>query len=66
MNLETIPFVELIISIFLLGYWVGIFILLYHLIRFGVGAHPRIIALALLLGSLLLTGFGVTLLLQIK
>ncbi len=66
MNLETLPFVELLTSVFLLGYWVGIFILLYHLIRFGIGSHPRFLALILLLGSLLLTGFVVMLLIQIQ
>jgi hypothetical protein len=65
MNLETLPFVELLVTVFLLGYWIGIFILLYHLIRFGVGAHPRIIALALLLGSLGLTALAVMLMFQI-
>lgn len=64
MNLETIPFVEILIGAFLLGYWVGIFILLYHLIRFGVGPHPRIVALAMTLGSVLLTGLAIILMLQ--
>lgn len=65
MNLETMPFVEILIGAFLLGYWVGIFILLYHLIRFGVGSHPRIIALIMMIGSLALTGFAITLITQI-
>ncbi len=28
------------VALFLLGYWIGIFLLAYHLIRFGIDRHP--------------------------
>ena len=65
MNLETIPYVELIIAVFLLGYWLGIFILLYHLIRFGIGTLPKRIALILLFGAMALTALAVLIVMQI-
>ena len=65
MNLDTIPYVELIIALFLLGYWLGIFILLYHLIRFGIGTLPKRIALILLLGAIALTALAVLIVMQI-
>lgn len=43
------------LAIFLLGYWIGIFLLAYHLIRFGIDRHPRIIALIMIIGSVILT-----------
>jgi hypothetical protein len=66
MNINAIPYVELFTYIFLLGYWVGIFILLYHLIRFGIGAHPKRVALILLIGSMVLTVFIIMILTQIQ
>lgn len=65
MNLETIPYVELIIAVFLLGYWLGIFILLYHLIRFGIGTLPKRIALILLLGAIALTALAILIVIRI-
>lgn len=52
--------------LFLIGYWTGIFILLYHLIRFGIGVQPRRIAFSMIMGSVLLTIMTVMLLIAIK
>lgn len=52
--------------LFLMGYWTGIFLLLYHLIRFGIGTHPRRIAFLMIIVSLLLTILSVMLLFTIK
>jgi len=53
-------------TLFLIGYWTGIFLLLYHLIRFGIGTHPRRIAFFMIIISLLLTILSVMLLFTIK
>lgn len=60
---------QVIISLtflFLIGYWTGIFLLSYHLIRFGIGTQPRRVAFAMILGSVLLTILSMMLLLTIK
>lgn len=38
-----------------LAYWTGAFVILYHLIRFGVGNQPKKIALIFFVGSIILT-----------
>jgi len=44
--------------ILLIVYWIHTFVILYHLIRFGVGTRPKQVALAFFIGS-----FGLFLLL---
>ena len=44
-----------IYSFLMLLYWSGTFIILYHLIRFGVGNQPKKIAVVFLAGSLILS-----------
>ena len=39
---------------FLCLYSIGSFMVLYHLIRFGIGVPPKIVALAYFIGSVLL------------
>jgi hypothetical protein len=39
----------------MLVYWTGTFVILYHLIRFGVGNQPKKIAAVFLTGSLILS-----------
>ena len=46
---ETI-FHILIMALFAI-FWIGVFILLYHLLRFGIGLQPKKIALVFFLGS---------------
>lgn len=53
-------------TLFLLGYWLGIFLLSYHLIRFGIGTFPRRIALIMLFGSVILTILSIMLIITIK
>ncbi len=50
------------VALFLLGYWIGIFLLAYHLIRFGIDRHPRLIALVMIMGSVILTIISILLL----
>lgn len=56
----------LITVLFLLGYWIGIFLLTYHLIRFGIGKEPRRIAFIMIIGSVILTIISMMLSLTIK
>ncbi len=39
----------------ILVYWTGAFVILYHLIRFGVGNQPKKIAIIFFVGSLILS-----------
>jgi len=58
--------INIIILLFLLGFWTGIFLLMYHLIRFGIGTHSRRVAFVMLLGSIILTMLSVMLLFTIN
>ena len=49
----------------LLVYWVIIFIILYHLTRFGIGVQPKRFAAAFLLGSVVLSATAIILFLNI-
>lgn len=44
-----------IYAFLMLLYWTGTFVILYHLIRFGIGNQPKKIAIIFLAGSLLLS-----------
>jgi len=44
-----------IYAFFMLVYWTGTFVILYHLIRFGIGNQPKRIAIVFLAGSLILS-----------
>jgi hypothetical protein len=44
----------LLILLTLAVYWITSFIIFYHLIRFGVGTQPKMIAFLFLLGSIAL------------
>jgi hypothetical protein len=44
-----------IYAFLLLLYWSGTFVVLYHLIRFGIGSQPKRIAVVFLSGSLILS-----------
>ena len=35
-------------------YWIGAFIILYHLVRFGVGTGPKLSAIIFFFGSVIL------------
>lgn len=38
----------------MLIYWIGAFLVLYHLIRFGVGNQPKAVAFIFFAGSIIL------------
>ncbi len=44
-----------IYAFLMLVYWAGTFVILYHLIRFGIGNQPKRIAIVFLAGSLILS-----------
>lgn len=44
-----------IYAFLMLLYWSGTFVILYHLIRFGIGNQPKRIAVVFLAGSLILS-----------
>jgi len=44
-----------VFAFIMLVYWIAAFVILYHLIRFGIGSHPKKVAVAFLGGSLILS-----------
>ncbi|MBP6974382.1 MAG: hypothetical protein KBB54_00375 [Candidatus Pacebacteria bacterium] len=44
-----------IYAFLMLLYWSGTFVILYHLLRFGIGSQPKKIAVVFLAGSLILS-----------
>lgn len=48
-------YASIIFMFIMLAYWAGAFIILYHLIRFGVGSKPKQVAIFFLAGSLILS-----------
>jgi hypothetical protein len=52
---EIKTYAGFIYAFVMLAYWVGAFVTLYHLIRFGVGNQPKTIAMVFLGGSLILS-----------
>ncbi len=53
--------VGLIFAFILLAYWTAAFLILYHLIRFGVSGQPKKIAIVFLAGSIVLSMVAVLL-----
>ena len=45
---------NILVALTFLAYWVVVFIILYHLTRFGIGVQPKRLAAIFLLGSLVL------------
>lgn len=59
---NVITWLPLVFLIFLLIiYWIGGFIILYHLIRFGVGTRPKIASFVFFIGSILLIVIAIAL-----
>ena len=46
---------SLLAGFLFLIYWVFNFVILYHLVRFGIGVQPKILAAAFLLGMIVLS-----------
>ena len=44
--------VNVLVGAAFLGFWLGAFIILYHLARFGVGVLPKKLAIIFLVGAL--------------
>ncbi len=51
----NIPLIALIVAVVI--YWIGAFIILYHLIRFGIGNRPKVVAFVFFAGSIVLLLF---------
>ena len=52
--LSSLPTILFLLAV--VAYWIGAFIILYHLIRFGIGNRPKIIALIFFIGSIVILG----------
>ena len=61
--MQNIP--EIIAILAVLIYLVGAFIIIYHLIRFGVGNAPKAVALVFFSGSIILVLLAATFFLNI-
>lgn len=53
---SNLPLILFLVAV--LVYWVGAFIILYHLIRFGVGNLPKVTAFVFFAGSAVLMLFA--------
>ena len=54
--LSNLPLIAFILA--LLIYSIGAFVILYHLIRFGVGTQPKAVAFIFFTGSVILVLFA--------
>ncbi len=43
-----------IAALLIIVYWISVFIIFYHLVRFGVGRQPKIFSAVFVLGSFIL------------
>lgn len=57
--LSSLPTIIFLIAV--VAYWIGAFIILYHLIRFGIGSRPKMIAFIFFIGSVVILLFVATL-----
>lgn len=53
-QLSGIPILPILFVFIFCFYWIYSFFIVYHLVRFGIGAKPKIIAFIFMMGSLLL------------
>ena len=53
--------IGIIFAFVMLAYWTASFLILYHLIRFGVSGQPKKIAIVFLAGSIVLSMVAVLL-----
>ena len=53
--------INILATLGFLVYWLIVFIILYHLSRFGVGTQPKKFAAGLLFGSVILSGITIVL-----
>ena len=60
--INIIPFRTILAVLLFLIYWIQAFFIIYHLIRFGIGPKPKIIAMIFFVGSIFLTLVVVTVL----
>lgn len=47
---------NVLVALIFLAYWGVAFIILYHLVRFGIGVQPKKLAAIFLFGSIILSG----------
>jgi hypothetical protein len=59
--ISTTSLVGLVFIFLILAYWVSSFLILYHLIRFGISGQPKKIAIFFLGGSIVFTMVAVLL-----
>lgn len=50
----NLPFFLILGGIIFIAYWANAFFLMYHLMRFGIGPRPKLLALIFFIGSLIL------------
>lgn len=53
---EKIPVFPILFGILFLFYWLQVFFIIYHLVRFGIGPAPKLMALIFFTGAALLVG----------
>ena len=53
--------INAIIGLLFFAYWIFVFVILYHLTRFGIGVVPKRLAAIFLIGSVALFGISIAL-----
>lgn len=51
---DKINFAAILFSFVFLIYWIYVFVIIYHLVRFGIGPKPKLFALIFLAGAVIL------------
>lgn len=57
--------INAIIGLLFFAYWIFVFVILYHLTRFGIGVQPKRFAAIFLLGSVVVSGAAIILFMNI-
>ncbi|HAU07537.1 MAG: hypothetical protein UW46_C0013G0010 [Candidatus Yanofskybacteria bacterium GW2011_GWF1_44_227] len=52
--LSKIPVGQIIVGAFFVFYWIQAFFIIYHLVRFGIGVKPKVVALIYFVGAIIL------------
>jgi len=51
---QSLPVIPILFGLAFVLYWIYTLIIMYHLVRFGIGSKPKILALIFFMGSLVL------------
>ncbi len=59
-------YIDIVYTLFILSFWGGVSILLYHIKKFGLGVHAKRIFLLIIIGSIFLSVFSIIIYIRFK